>query len=68
MVINIMKKLKYIFITFYFLLSTFYLFSQEQRFPKPEFETGYEQPSTITPEPRALALEYFDVLILIIVL
>ena len=63
-----MKKLKYIFLTFYLLLSTFYLFSQEQRFPKPEFESGYEQPSTITPEPRAQALEYVDVLILLLVL
>ena len=63
-----MKKLKYIFLTFYFLLTTLFLFSQEQRFPKPEFESGYEQPSTITPEPRAQALEYVDVLILLLVL
>ncbi len=40
----------------------------QQRFPKPEFQTGYEQPDVITPEPRALALEYFDVAVLIIVL
>ena len=41
---------------------------QQQRFPKPEFSTGYEQPSTIVPEPRALALEYFDVAVLLVVL
>lgn len=63
------KKMKLIF----FLFTVFYLFStgisaQQQRFPKPEFESGYEQPSTITPEPRALALEYFDVLVLLVVL
>jgi NosR/NirI family transcriptional regulator, nitrous oxide reductase regulator len=63
-----MRKLKYIFLTFYLLLTTLFLFSQEQRFPKPEFESGYEQPSTITPEPRAQALEYVDVFILFLVL
>jgi ferredoxin len=57
-----------------FLILSFIIFNlslasgQKQRFPKPEFATGYEQPTTITPEPRALALEYFDVLILLVVL
>jgi ferredoxin len=65
-----MKKIKYIL---YLLIFAFYLFpahlsAQQQRFPKPEFESGYEQPSTITPEPRALSLEYFDVLVLLVVL
>jgi ferredoxin len=63
-----MKKLKYILFTIYFSLFAFSVTAQQQRFPKPEFETGYEQPSTVTPEPRALALEYFDVLILLVVL
>ena len=40
----------------------------QQRFPKPEFDTGYVQPSPTTPEPRAMALEYFDVLVLLAVL
>nr|WP_319510222.1 4Fe-4S binding protein [uncultured Draconibacterium sp.] len=61
-------KLKYILFTFVFFLFTYNLSAQKQRFPKPEFETGYEQPSPVTPEPRALAMEYFDVLILILVL
>ena len=61
-------KLKYILFTFVFFLFTCNLSAQKQRFPKPEFETGYEQPSPVTPEPRALAMEYFDVLILILVL
>ncbi|MCA1758387.1 MAG: hypothetical protein LC658_01340, partial [Bacteroidales bacterium] len=65
-----MKKLKYIL---FLITLAIYLFpltveSQQQRFPKPEFESGYEQPSTITPEPRSLALEYFDVLVLLVVL
>ena len=42
--------------------------AQEQRFPKPEFESGYEIPSVIAPDPRALLMEYVDVLILIAVL
>ena len=42
--------------------------AQQQRFPKPEFETGYVQPSPTTPEPRVAAMEFFDVLILLIVL
>ncbi|SHK02398.1 4Fe-4S binding domain-containing protein [Tangfeifania diversioriginum] len=65
-----MKKIKYIL---YLLIFAFYLLpshlsAQQQRFPKPEFESGYEQPSTVTPEPRALSLEYFDVLVLLAVL
>ena len=38
------------------------------RFPKPEFETGYLQPTPTTPEPRSVALEFFDVLVLLAVL
>ncbi|WP_321285903.1 4Fe-4S binding protein [uncultured Sunxiuqinia sp.] len=37
----------------------------QQRFPKPEFETGYVQPSTTQAAPRALFLEYLDVFVLI---
>jgi polyferredoxin len=40
----------------------------QQRFPKPEFDSGYVQPSPTTPEPRALALEFFDVVVLAVVL
>ncbi len=39
-------------------------FSQEQRFPKPEFENGHTQPPVQTPEPRLEALEYLDVFVL----
>jgi len=44
------------------------LSTAQQRFPKPEFETGYVQPSPTTPEPRAAGLEYFDVAVLLVVL
>ena len=63
-----MKYLRFTIFTFAFLLFTFNLSAQKQRFPKPEFDSGYTQPTTITPEPRALQLEYFDVIILVIVL
>ncbi len=39
--------------------------AQEQRFPRPEFESGYQQPSTETPEPRGQMMEYIDVAVLI---
>lgn len=45
-------------------LQTQSLFAQ-QRFPKPEFESGHTQPQVITPEARSIFLEYLDVFILI---
>ncbi len=42
--------------------------SSQQRFPKPEFDSGYVQPSPTTPEPRSVALEFFDVFVLLVVL
>lgn len=61
-----MKKLISL-LTLFYLLAANPLYAQ-QRFPKPEFESGYEQPSVITPTPRSLALEYFDVAVLLGVL
>ena len=40
----------------------------KQRFPKPEFASGYSQPQPTSPGPRFLSLQYVDVLILLIVL
>ncbi|MEK7685661.1 MAG: 4Fe-4S binding protein [Verrucomicrobiota bacterium] len=37
----------------------------EQRFPPPEFESGYQLPATQTPPARALLLEYLDVAVLV---
>lgn len=53
---------KYITIIVWLLLSISSV--AQQRFPKPEFETGYVQPHPSTPEPRALAMEFMDVGIL----
>ncbi|MDC0584736.1 4Fe-4S binding protein, partial [Bacteroidales bacterium] len=56
---------KIMLLAYTFLMLATGLDAQEQRFPKPDFESGYVQPSTTTPEPRSLSLEYIDVLILI---
>jgi NosR/NirI family transcriptional regulator, nitrous oxide reductase regulator len=36
-----------------------------QRFPKPEFESGYEQLETQIPAPRSNTMEYVDIFVLI---
>jgi len=40
----------------------------QSRFPKPQFDTGYEQPSPTSPEPRGFSMELIDVIILFVVL
>lgn len=40
----------------------------KQRFPKPEFDSGYTQPSTTTPGARMFLLEYMDVIVLFVAL
>ena len=40
----------------------------EQRFPPPDFESGYKLPVTRTPAPRSLWLEYLDVVVLAVAL
>jgi len=63
------KKHPYIWrLLFLALMLSSIVLQAQQRFPKPEFESGYVQPDPTTPEPRAIALEYFDVLILLAVL
>ena len=62
------KFLKYILVILFLVVSGEINAQQKQRFPKPEFESGYTQPSPTKPEPRAFALEYFDVIILVAVL
>ncbi len=37
----------------------------QQRFPKPEFESGHTQPPTIAPEARAPIFEYLDIVVLL---
>ncbi|PKP31893.1 MAG: 4Fe-4S ferredoxin [Bacteroidetes bacterium HGW-Bacteroidetes-17] len=38
----------------------------QQRFPKPEFESGHTQPPTLKPEARAPILEYLDIVVLLV--
>ena len=60
----------------YFLLISILIYSAiqsfaadaKQRFPKPEFDTGYQQPRTTAPSARFLFLEYLDVFVLFVVL
>jgi len=63
------KKLVTLFSLFVLMLTSgFPLLAQQQRFPKPEFESGYTQPVTSMPEARADFFAWFDVVILILAL
>lgn len=42
--------------------------AQQQRFPKPEFQSDYQVPLAIEPAPRALFMEYVDLTVLLAVL
>ena len=35
-----------------------------ERFPKPDFKSGYTRPVPNAPEPRSLGLEYLDIFVL----
>lgn len=59
------EKIILLFVLLLFLLPSN---AQIQRFPKPEFESGYTQPSTTSPEARSTALEFIDVGVLILVM
>ena len=58
------KRLKYIILIIIIGIQLSTVFSQ-QRFPKPEFESGHTQPPLILTEPRSVFLEYLDVFVLI---
>ncbi|MBS0000265.1 MAG: 4Fe-4S binding protein [Cyclobacteriaceae bacterium] len=60
-----MKKSLYkIFFMISGILIPVMLFAQ-QRFPRPDFESGYQVPSPTTPEPRSASMELFDVFLLL---
>ncbi len=64
--LNMHKRIPGFFILlFVIMVSATTLMQGQQRFPKPEFDSGYVQPDPSTPEPRAVALEYFDVFVLL---
>lgn len=70
--VNIDTVRRYVMLVFsvLFLLAMFNTsaLAQEQRFPRPEFDSGYEQPNVIQPAPRSPYMEYVDLFVLIAVL
>jgi NosR/NirI family transcriptional regulator, nitrous oxide reductase regulator len=52
-------------ILFFVLLALHASVYAQDRFPRPEFETGYEYPEYQTPQHRSASLEYLDVFVLI---
>lgn len=40
----------------------------QERFPKPDFQSGYIRPDLLTPSPRSPFLEYLDVFVLVLAL
>lgn len=63
-----MKKYLKIILFLIILFNSVMVTYGQQRFPKPEFSSGYVTPSPTTPEPRSGYLEYADVAILLIIL
>jgi ferredoxin len=51
-------KILPLFIFSILFFSTGNVLAQKQRFPKPEFESGYTLPNVNVPAPRSLAMEY----------
>lgn len=62
---NIKKLVSMLAMFILLMTSGFPLFAQQQRFPKPEFESGYTQPVTSMPEARSDFFAWFDVIVLI---
>ena len=58
-----MGKIKFIVISLSLIIIS-QISSAEQRFPAPEFESGYVIPETQTVAPRSLSFEYLDVFVL----
>jgi formate hydrogenlyase subunit 6/NADH:ubiquinone oxidoreductase subunit I len=56
---------KKIIVLFILLIVFSSAFSVVERFPKPDFKSGYVRPIATAPAPRSVALEYLDVVILI---
>jgi NosR/NirI family transcriptional regulator, nitrous oxide reductase regulator len=59
-----MKNSAKIFLVLMVLASLLSAQEAVQRFPRPQFENGYQQPATTTPAPRTTAMEYLDVVLL----
>ena len=64
------RFLKYILVLLVLIIASFNILAVEaqQRFPKPEFSTGYSQPDTTAPSARFQMLEYLDVSVLLVIM
>ena len=60
-----MKRLKIFFVALVLLCPLLVLSQVQERFPKPDFQSDYIQPDLLTPGPRAMALEYMDIFMLV---
>jgi len=62
-----MKKQHFKIISLIFVLVIIFssLSQVVERFPKPDFKSGYTRPVPTAPEPRSLGLEYLDVFVLL---
>jgi polyferredoxin len=59
------KYFKIISLIFVFLLIFSSASQVVERFPKPDFKSGYVRPLPTAPEPRSLGLEYLDLFVLL---
>ena len=60
-----MLRFTYIIIGIFIFLSLGSIASAFERFPPPQFESGYQQPVTTTPPARKNIYEYIDVVVLL---
>ncbi len=60
-----MKKIKFFFVAVLILCPLIVLSQIQERFPKPDFQSDYIRPDLLTPPPRAVALEYMDIFVLV---
>ena len=62
MAYSLQKKFVVFFILLIVISSSF---SVVERFPKPDFKSGYQRPVPTAPQPRSTVLEYLDVFVLL---
>lgn len=55
---------RYLLLLLLFVFAGELALGQMQRFPKPEFQTDYQVPETVTEPPRSVMLEYLDLALL----
>ena len=59
------RLLRIFIVAFLFLLPLLGLAQVPERVPKPDFQSDYSRPDLLTPTPRATALEYIDIGVLV---